>query len=90
MIHYGIDKGACVIACRRVNHHSLGLVYNKHIVILIDNIKRYVFGCNIKLHRLRNQNFHKVACFNLSFFFCAYLSVYADAALLYELLKRAS
>ena len=40
--------------------------------------------------RLRNQNFHKVACFNLSFFFCAYLSVYADAALLYELLKRAS
>ena len=48
---------------RRVNHHSLGLVHHKQVLVLVDYIEWYIFGQYIYFLRLGNFNRNPVPRF---------------------------
>ena len=47
MVHKGIDKGSVWVACRRMNDHTDGLVYHGDVGVLINDVKRNGFGCQL-------------------------------------------
>ena len=42
--HKGVYKRAAVIAGSGMHHHTLWFIYHKQVAVLINYIKRYIFG----------------------------------------------
>ena len=40
----GVHKGAVVVAVARMDDHARGLVHDEHVLVLIDDVERNVFG----------------------------------------------
>ena len=81
MIHKCIDKRSAVMPRCRMNYHSLRLIDYKQVIILINYIKRYVFGeyvCRLSFGDIKRN---KVARFQL-LILCGSFPVYKTAALL--------
>ena len=70
MIQKRVDQRFVIVACGRVNNHSLRLVDNKKIVVLISDVKRNVLRRKLKLARFGNNKGNFVAGL--------YLIVFAD------------
>ena len=49
-----VYKRAVRISRRRMNHHTLRLVYDEQIIVLIKDIERYVLGLCLNFSRLGN------------------------------------
>ena len=68
VIHDGVDDRAAVMTGGRMYHHIFGLIDDKKVVILIENGKRNIFRCDVRLCSLRNGKddlivrFKAVAC----------------------------
>ena len=58
-----IDQRAFMMACRRMDDHALGLVYDQKIGILIYDIKRYVLRNVVTVLGLGESNFDSVSVF---------------------------
>lgn len=55
-----IDQRSPAVACRRVNHHSPGLVDYQKVPILIDNVQGYVFRKDIQRGGIRDLHQEKI------------------------------
>ena len=73
------------MACRRVNHQSLGLVDDQHIFVLIDDVQLHFGGRNVHLPGFRHFKGDLVTRIQLVVFLSG-LATQQNAALLNELL----
>ena len=53
VIQQGIHQRAGIITCRRVNHHSLGLIHYQQVVVLIYDLQRDILGLGAGGYRVR-------------------------------------
>ena len=53
VIQQGIHQRAGIITCRRVNHHSLGLIHYQQIIVLIYDLQRDILGLGAGGYRVR-------------------------------------
>ena len=44
MVHYGVYKGSIGITRCRMDYHTLGLIYYKEVIILIDYVQVNILG----------------------------------------------
>ncbi len=58
------DERARRFACARMHRDARGLVDYSEIAIFVENIERNCFGGNARPLRLRNFDFHLLACLN--------------------------
>ena len=74
-----------VMPGRRVYDHSLRLIYNKDVLILIQDVQRDFFGKNVQWLRIRDLYTYLIPCIYFVIGFDG-ISIYQDTALFYELL----
>ena len=87
MVEQRIDQRAVRVAGSRVNDHSLGLIDDKQVVVLIDDIQRDILGPG--LDGLRVGQLHSVDCAGHDLFFLVdRRGVFRHTALLNEILQR--
>ena len=87
MVEQRIDQRAVRVAGSRVNDHSLGLIDDKQVVVLIDDIQRDILG--LGLDGLRVGQLHSVDCTGYDLFFLVdRRGVFRHTALLNEILQR--
>ena len=86
VIHDRIHKRPRIISDRRMHNHSLRLIHNQHIIILIYDVKRDVLRFHRELLRFRNDNFNPVAFACFVFFGGHNLSIQKQIPSFYKLL----
>ena len=70
-----------------MHHHALGLVYHDDICIFIENIQRNILRQYVRLHRLRQAEYHFVVAFYTIASLCR-VSVYGNGLVLYHFLDK--
>ena len=85
VIENRIYQRMAVMPGRRVYDHSLRLIYNKDVLILIQDVQRDFFGKDVQWLRIRDLYTYLIPCIYFVIGFDG-ISIYQDTALFYELL----
>ena len=81
-----IDQGSCLMPCRRMHHHPLGLVNNQKICIFIKDGKGNILCYDLQFLQIRHLQFHQIFFFHpvAGFYLPA---IYQHTAVFDQLLK---
>ena len=88
-VHKPVDQGVVLVSRRRVNHQTLGLVDDQHVLVLVDDVQLHLGGPDIHRHRLGDLHHDGVAGLQ-TVIFPGIFAVFQHSPLFNELLGRAA